>query len=248
MALPIRSADDLLTQGVSAPMLEAPQADEVAKTENTTASQETPHEYSVPEVAKATDVGATASESIQDDYGNEIPKQQPRTYSEEEVQAMIRDRLSRGRHSEPAPQPQVQNTPDGFAYNESSDKPWQQQLEDFIGATLEKRERTNREQMWRHQEQQTQAQFEIKFNQGAAKYGDFEKVVMDKPITPAMMRAARGMSDPAAFIYAASKIQPQELSRIAQLPDPVQQALEIGKLEERMKKAKTVSSAPKPVS
>jgi hypothetical protein len=56
------------------------------------------------------------------------------------------------------------------------------------------------------------------------------------------------MADPAAFIYAAAKQQPKELERIAAITDPYVLAAEVGRLEERMKKARTVSKAPKPIA
>jgi hypothetical protein len=81
-----------------------------------------------------------------------------------------------------------------------------------------------------------------------AKYQDFEQVVMGKPLTPQMVIATRGMSDPAAFIYAAAKTQAPELDRISKIGDPYAQAIELGRLEERMRKARsTVSKAPRPI-
>jgi len=56
------------------------------------------------------------------------------------------------------------------------------------------------------------------------------------------------MTDPAAFLYAASKRHAPELQRIANLTDPYAQVLEMGRLEERMKKNRAVSSAPRPIA
>ena len=81
-----------------------------------------------------------------------------------------------------------------------------------------------------------------------SKYSDFQEVVSGKPITNGIMMAARSMADPAAFIYAAAKQQPKELERIAAITDPYVLAAEVGRLEERMKKARTVSKAPKPIT
>jgi hypothetical protein len=63
-----------------------------------------------------------------------------------------------------------------------------------------------------------------------------------------MTYALRGLSDPAAFIYAASKRHPQELARISQIADPAAQIMEMGRLEERMRKAPVGTKAPKPIS
>ena len=180
-----------------------------------------------------------------DDYGIEIPKQE-KVYTESEVQAMIRDRLSRGRTQQPEPQPQVQPNYEPQPVAPTDD--WEAQLDMLIDNRLSQREQRVQEQRWKQQEQETQAQFEVKFNQGMAKYPDFEQVVVGKPLTPQMVIATRGMQDPAAFIYAAAKTQAPELERIARIPDPYSQAVELGKLEERMRKARgQTSSAPKPI-
>jgi hypothetical protein len=55
------------------------------------------------------------------------------------------------------------------------------------------------------------------------------------------------MDDPAAFLYAAAKRQPKELERISKLRDPYAQMTEIGKLEERMRRNKSTTNAPRPL-
>jgi hypothetical protein len=62
-----------------------------------------------------------------------------------------------------------------------------------------------------------------------------------------MTLALRGMNDPAAFIYAASKREPQEIERISKLRDPYARMVEMGKLEERMRRNKPITKAPKPL-
>ena len=185
----------------------------------------------------------TASEST-DDYGNPVETKE-RVYTESEVQAMIRKRVKE-KYQEPQPvpiqQPQYETTNvDG--------EDWHAQLESFVDSTISKREQKQQELRWQQQEQEAQANFEIKFNAGASKYKDFETVVMGKSLTPQMVLATRGMNDPAAFIYAAAKTQAPELERIAQIGDAMVQAVELGKLEERMKKSRPVSSsAPRPIT
>ena len=80
------------------------------------------------------------------------------------------------------------------------------------------------------------------------KYKDFKTVVGAAPVTDTMLLAARNLSDPAAFIYAAAKTQPKELERIANLTDPLLQAAEVGRLEEKMRKARVAAQAAKPLS
>lgn len=195
------------------------------------------------EVAEiAEEVAPEVSETETDDYGTTIEKKPEKVYTESEVQQMIRDRLSRGQNKQVEPPVQQQT-----ANEDSGD--WESQLESFVEQTLTKREQKFQQEQWEHNQQLEQANFEIKFNSGAAKYGDFGEVVMGKALTPQMVSATKGMSDPAAFIYAAAKTQAGELERISKISDPMSQAVEIGKLEERMKRSRsTTSSAPKPIA
>jgi hypothetical protein len=187
-----------------------------------------------------------AHESPIDEYGN--PQAKPRTYTEDEVQRMIRDRLSRGRHAEQPTQQQVQEAAKDFTPNPQSEESWEVQLEAFVEKTIEKRQQKLSEQQWRQQEAQKQAEFEEKFTTGMSKYDDFMDVTRGKPITDGIMLAARALDNPAAFIYGASKLHPQELSRIAQITDPYAQAAEVGRLHEKMVKARrTASQAGKPL-
>lgn len=183
-----------------------------------------------------------AKDLSEDEYGNKAQKE--KYYSEEEVQRMIRDRLSRGRHAEErAPeqsvQPEVQQGEEG----------WEQQLESFIDQTLEKRTKKQQEEAWRNAEKKRQSEFESKFSAGMTKYSDFKKVVENQPITDTMMLSMRSMKDPAAFLYAASKTQPKELERIARLEDPLMQAAELGRLDATMRRSKgSATNAPKPAT
>lgn len=186
-----------------------------------------------------------------DDYGNKVPK--GKLYSEEEVNAMIRKRLKLHQEEKQAPQqPQQQQyqppaqQAEGFEHDQTNDAPWEVQLENHIKQTVQKLETEKAQVAWQAEQQRVQADFEHKFTAGMSKYGDFNEVVQGKPITNGIMMAARSMADPAAFIYAAAKQQPKELERIAQITDPYVLAAEVGRLEERMKKARTISKAPKP--
>lgn len=177
-----------------------------------------------------------------DEYGTKIGKK--KLYTEEEVQRMIRDRLKRGQHNES--QYEVQNVAKDFTPDPESTESWEVQLETFIDQTISKREQKARDNEWKEREQSIQNDFEIKFTEGMSKYKDFASTVSNKPITEAMMLATRTMNDPAAFVYAACKQHPKELERIAQIRDPIAQSVEVGRLEERMKKSKSLSSSPKP--
>ena len=209
------------------------------------------YDSEVPEVPKEEikEVKEVKPDSPIDEYGN--PLEKPKTYTEEEVQRMIRDRLSRGRQVDQTQQNarEINQKSEDFKSDPNSDDSWEVQLEQFIDKTIEKRQTRHSEEQWRAQEAQKQAEFESKFNVGMNKYQDFQQVVAGKPITDSMMMATRNLENPAAFVYAASKMHAQELQRIASIPDPSSQIMEIGRLHERMvKENRSVSSAPKPVA
>ncbi len=175
-----------------------------------------------------------------DPYGNEIGKK--KTYTSDEVEEMMRDRLKRGRQQEqPAAKAEEVAQP-----AVEGDESWEDQLNKTIDKRVEQRERDKQEKVWRDRELQKQADFEAKFTTGMDRYKDFHETVKGKPITNSMMMAARGLDDPAAFIYAASKNHSKELERIAQMADPYQQAVEVGKLEASMRKRARVSKASPP--
>lgn len=182
--------------------------------------------------------------SEEDEYGTPIATKK-KMYTEEEVSQKIRERLARVKLDPPPVQQPVRQEAEGFTPDSNSDDSWEVQLENFIDKKLEKNQRQSQERQWQQEERQRQTEFEEKFNSGMEKYQDFKQVVAGKPITDSMMMAARSMKDPAAFIYAAAKTQAAELERIARIPDIYQQATEIGRLEERMKKARQGTKAGK---
>lgn len=182
-----------------------------------------------------------------DDYGNEKPA--PRVYTEDEVNEMFRKRYKRGAQTQPDQQQYQshQQQPQQFEYNPESTDNWQQQLEQFVEQTIDKRAQRQVSQQYQQQELEAAAQFRDKFERGMDKFSDFYEVVGNQPVDDAMTLALRAVNDPASFIYAASKRHPQELQRISQLRDPYAKIAEMGKLEERMKKAANATKAPRPV-
>lgn len=188
-------------------------------------------------------------ESEYDDYGN--AKTPPKTYTEEEVNERInkaiRDRLARGNTTQHPSQQQVQQATQDFEYNPESNESWQAQLEKFVEGTVIRMGQKQSHQQQAMKEHQVQAEFETKFTNGMERFNDFRDVVSSQPITDPMTYALRGMKDPAAFIYAASKRNPTELQRIAQIGDPYAQMVEMGKLEERMRKSPQQTKAPRPI-
>lgn len=143
---------------------------------------------------------------------------------------------------------QVQQAAQDFEYNPDASGDWQQQLASFVKQTVNTMQSEQNQAVQRQKEVKIQQEFEAKFHDGMSKFGDFYEVVGKQPITDAMTIATRALKDPAAFLYAASKRNPQELTRIAALQDPYSQMVEMGRLEERMRKTSTATKAPRPLS
>ena len=178
-----------------------------------------------------------------DEYGTNVGKK--KFYTEEEVNRMMRERFKRGTHSEKQQQ-EIKEVAKDFQPDPNSNEDWETQLGEFIDKHIENRNKISQEKEWRAREEQSMAEFEVKFSEGMTKYKDFQQIVANKPITQAMMLATRSMDNPAAFIYAACKQQSKEIQRISQIQDPMAQAVEMGRLEEKMRKARAITSSPKP--
>lgn len=158
-----------------------------------------------------------------------------------ELQQLRQQLATKGASSE------VQKAAADFEYNPNDETSWQQQLTDFVKQTV-KGMHTDEQQKTREvQEQTAQREFQQKFTKGMDRFGDFRDVVGSQPIDDAMTLSLRAMSDPSAFIYAASKRHPQEIERISKLPDPYARMVEMGKLEERMRRNKPTTKAPRPL-
>lgn len=178
-----------------------------------------------------------------DEYGNPIAP--PKVYTEEEVNRMMRERFSRGKWAEqPQPAPQVAPQPQAQPGEEN----WEEQLNTYIDKRVETRERDRQERAWREDQAAKQADFEARFSSGMNKYQDFHQVVASQPISDSMLLATRTLENPAAFVYGAAKLYPQDLAKISHINDPIAQAAEIGRLHEKMVKNQTkLSAAPKPI-
>lgn len=143
--------------------------------------------------------------------------------------------------------PDVQKAAADFEYNPNDESSWQEQLTDFVKQTV-KGMHSDEEQKTREiQEQHAQREFQQKFTKGMDRFTDFREVVGAMPMRDAMTLSLRAMADPSAFIYAASKRHPQEIERISKLADPYAQIAEMGKLEERMRRNKPTTKAPRPL-
>ena len=261
MSTETTSIDDLLTSQGSVKAPEMPQDyDDEPESSAPEASHEQSFDYGESEESAPSESHESDEESESeprqsqpeetDDYGNAKPK--PRTYTEEEVNERInkamRERLARGNVAQQPTAQQVQQQAKDFEYNPESADSWQTQLESFVEQTVSKMGQKQASQQHQLREQQAHAELQEKIQQGMDRYGDFRETVGSQPVSDAMTMALRGMKDPAAFIYAASKRMPQELQRIAQIPDQYAQMVEMGKLEERMRQSKPATKAPRPIS
>jgi hypothetical protein len=179
-----------------------------------------------------------------DEYGNKKGAQ--RTYTEEEVNEKInktvRERLERERKALRDTTPQQQQK-----YDES-DEEWKQQFKHLVRETVQNMTQEQQQAAIAAREQEAQAVFEQKFQNGMSKFPDYVDVVGRQPINDAMVIATREMKDPAAFLYAASKRAPQELERISKIRDPYAQIAAMGALEISLKKVQPGTKAPKPMS
>lgn len=192
-----------------------------------------------------TEVATKSQESPIDEYGNPIEK--ARVYTEEEVNRMMRDRNARSKwaQEQKVKEQQIQQPP---PVQVNEDEPWDVTLQKYVDNAIEHKQKQYQEQQWKAQQDQLQVEFEEKFTNGMRKYSDFDQVVRGKNIPDSVLMATRHLDNPAAFVYAAVKMHPQEIERISKIPDRYIQAAEVGRLHERMVKSKNVvSNAPKPV-
>jgi hypothetical protein len=142
---------------------------------------------------------------------------------------------------------EVQQAVKDFKYDPNEEVSWEQQLSDFVKHTVTNLQQDEQRKAREVKEQTAHQEFVKKFQSGMERFTDFREVVGAQPMDDAMTLSLRGMSDPTAFIYAASKRNPQELKRISELPDPYARMVEMGKLEQRMRRGKTVTKAPRPL-
>jgi hypothetical protein len=142
---------------------------------------------------------------------------------------------------------EVQQAVKDFKYDPNEEVSWEQQLSDFVKHTVTNMA-TEKQQIERQtQAQQAEREFHQKFSKGMERFPDFRAVVGALPMDDAMTLALRGVADPSAFIFAAGKRHPGEIERISKLADPYARMVEMGKLEERMRRNKPTTKAPRPL-
>lgn len=193
-----------------------------------------------------------------DDYGNETKE---RMYTWEEVQEAQKNAVSsafqkRFKNSKNPPdysqdveESVMDEVNENYQHDPNKDGNWQEQLEDFVIKTIDKRQQNAEKQKMQRLEQERNNKFAEKFNTGAERFKDFEKIVTKESVTPTMVMATRGMKDPAAFLYAANKKAPEKLAKIKNMSDPYEQAHAMASLENSLRvNKKKNSNAPTPPS
>jgi hypothetical protein len=224
--------------------------------DNTDESEpDTDDEDEKPDSKSDADSGADSDE--EDEYGNkkermskgmkdrldrkEKQHQREIEQREREIQALRQQLSNQGAST------QVQKAAADFKYDPNDEASWQQQLTDFVKHTVKNMHNEDQEKERDMREQHAERQFHEKFQQGMERFSDFREVVGKLPMHNDMTKALRGMADPTAFIYAAAKRQPGEIERISKLSDPYARMVEMGKLEERMRRNKPTTKAPRPL-
>lgn len=206
---------------------------------------------------KDLDEDSDRKEYDEDEYGNKkermskgmkdrLDRKEKQHHKEIEQREREIDQL-RAQLAQQGASQQVQQAAKDFEYDPEAQGDWREQLSQVIRHEFNSMTREQQESEIRKQEEVAQTEFREKFRVGMNKFDDFVSVVESQPIDDAMTIALRGMQDPAAFIYAAAKRHPQELERISKLRDPYARMVEMGKLEERMRRNKPTTKAPRPL-
>lgn len=199
----------------------------------------------IPKEPDAMPAAASGEEKL-NDYG--LPEAPPveKMYPESEVNKMIRERLDRMKQT--ATPEQVKQISADMKETPQTSEDWEVELNAAIDRRVDSREKIQNQQNEERKELQRQAAFENKFNEGMKKYPDYWKTVNDVgEISPTIFVSIRGMDTPAEFLYAAAKLQPKELQRITKIEDPATMIMEMGRLDERMRKAAVITNAPRPL-
>jgi hypothetical protein len=264
----ISSIDDLLMGGGGNSL--QPDAPENQYQDEPEPIQELDQDAPEYEDEQVPELDSNDEESIEQDSEEleEKPrKQEPKEYDEygnekEPENKEIRERLARQarKHQEEidalraqlaqqGASREVQQAAKDFEYNPDEGGDWQQQLASFVKQTVNSMTREQQEVQTRQEDAKLQSEFEGKFREGMSKFGDFVETIggLSFEITNPMTLATRAMENPAAFLYAAAKRNPQELERISKIRDPYAQMTKMDKLEERMRKNKPSTKAPRPL-
>lgn len=185
-----------------------------------------------------------------DEYGNKTEGMKKRLKKQaDKYEGRIQQLEAQIAQLTPNQQQQVQKAADNFEFDPNSDDDFQRQFETMVEQTLTNMQSRQQQESRLREEQEIQGNFERKLVSGMKRFEDFEQTIAELPckIDYDMAQATRSLDDPAAFLYAAAKRHPQELERISKMRDPYAKVREMGKLEERMRKSKPTTQAPRPL-
>lgn len=258
----ISSIDDLLSTAKSASQPEAPEhqyktePEEIEEMEPETPEYDTGDEEHAesqsPEEPNedAEDSDDEATETQEDEYGNKkevMSKNMQKRMKklEQKHQAEIDD--LRRQLAQAGASREVQKAAEDFNFDPNTEGDWEQQFAQMVRQTIAKDEQERVQKAKQQEEYQESQAFRGRFEQGMNRFDDFVDVVSNQPVDDAMTLALRGVADPAAFIYAASKRMPQELERISKLKSPHDRYAEMIRLEGKMRANKPATKAPRPL-
>lgn len=218
--------DDVYDESEDVPM----DTEEKTEPEPDKPNSVTEYEVKTAEVKTANEYGIEESEPTE-----EAPPPPPkeRYYTQDEVQQMMRDRLERqARNLQPKDEEQ----------SESDD--WREDLRKYISTTLREEQEQINNARAREQAEREFNEMAYKFQTGATRFPDFANVVSKAGFTNEMTKAGLHFDDSAAFFYAAAKLMPAEVKRIAKLPSAERQIIELGRLDEKLR-ASTANNSKK---
>lgn len=245
-------------------------AEPKAAEERATETTENSNEKNVDESYNNSNQGESQEESQDDskkvdEYGNEYTERKEisieehkkiledyKRASNERMNQEIRRRLEKNKNSQQydnAPQDDYQQTTDSQSSG-SENIDLDAELDKFLDEAFERRlttrEKEKQQELQRQKATEEMSKFQKKFDSGVERYDDFVETLDGASVKPSMLVASKNMKDPAAFWYHAAKNRSEDLSRIASLENPVDQAVELGRLEADMRKGRSVTQAGKP--
>ena len=179
------------------------------------------------------------------------PEQAPKTFSQEEVDALIGKRLAREQRKwerEQALRTQAPQTPAAPVTPEQYTS-----QEDYVQAAAEQRAaQLLQEREAQRQQAEVLETYQEREEAAREKYEDFAQVAHNPnlPITQAMAQAIHASEvGPEIAYYLGTN--PKEAARIANLQSPILQAKELGKIEAKLAESppvKKTSTAPAPIA
>ena len=204
--------------------------------------------------SEAVATAAVADEAVQQPEGADATDEKPtKTFTQEEVDALIAKRLAREQRKQEQRQrmqPPPVETPAAYAGTLTLE---QFESPEAYAEALADQKATERLQLREQQRQREEVHSAYMDREEAARerYDDYEQVAYNPrlPITETMAETIRASDIGPDLAYHLGQ-NPKEADRIARLP-PLSQAKELGRLEAKLADAppvKRVTSAPAPIS